>query len=204
MSQSAASTSAEPGRRERKREEARDRMYRAAVELYLDRGFEATTMNDIAERADFARATVFNHFPQKVAFLEEWGRRRRAAVAEALTAAGVADLPAPRQLSRYLHEMALLNTGSRHESVVLMDASVRFGGLLRNPALDVDLSAVVRRGQEQGELRPETDAAQVGALLAAGYFATVLRWISADPAPFELAAALEEMLDIVLRGLVIS
>jgi len=85
-----------------------------------------------------------------------------------------------------------------------MDASVRFGGLLRNPALDVGLSAVVRRGQEEGELRPETDAAQVGALLAAGYFATVLRWISADPAPFELAAALEEMLDIVLRGLVIS
>ncbi len=179
-------------------------MYRAAVELYLDRGFEATTMNDIAERADFARATVFNHFPQKVAFLEEWGSRRRAAVAEALTAAGVADLPATRQLGRYLHEMALLNTGSRHESVVLMDASVRFGGLLRSPALDVDLSAVVRRGQEQGELRPEPDAAQVGALLAAGYFATVLRWISADPEPFELAAALEEMLDIVLRGLVIS
>jgi hypothetical protein len=147
---------------------------------------------------------VFNHFPQKVAFLEEWGRRRRAAVAASLAAAGVADLPATRQLSCYLHEMALLNTGSRHESVVLMDASARFGGLLRSPALDVDLTTVVRRGQEQGELRPEPDAAQVGALLAAGYFATVLRWISADPAPFELLAALEEMLDIVMRGLMIG
>jgi AcrR family transcriptional regulator len=188
-------------RRDRKREEARDSLYRAAVELYVERGFEATTMHDIAERADVARATVFNHFPQKVAFLEEWGRRRREQVATVLAAAHAEDLPAAAQLGRYLQEMARLNTDSRIESVVLMDASVRFGGLLRNPALDVELTAVVHRGQERGELRRDVDPGQVGALLAAGYFAAVLRWIATDPAPFELADELARLLDIVLRGL---
>jgi hypothetical protein len=144
---------------------------------------------------------VFNHYPQKVAFLEEWGRRRRADVARTLAVAHVADLPAADQLGRYLHEMALVNTRSRQESVVLMDASVRFGGLLRDPALGVELAAVVRRGQESGELRAELDAEQVGALLEAGYFAAVLRWISVEPAPFELAGALQHTLDIVLRGI---
>ena len=177
-------------------------MYRAAVELYLERGFEATTMNDIADRADVARATVFNHYPQKVAFLEEWGRRRRALVAETLATADVADLPATEQLGRYLHEMAMLNTRSRRESVVLMDASVRFGGLMRNPALGAQLATVVRSGQERGELRPEPDADQVGALLEAGYFAAVLRWISSEPAPFELVGALQDTLDVVLHGLI--
>lgn len=188
-------------RRDRRREEVRDGLYRAAVELYVERGFEATTMHDIAERADVARATVFNHYPQKVAFLEEWGRRRRGQVAAVLAAAHAEELPAAEQLGRYLQEMGRLNTDSRGETRVLMDASVRFGGLLRNPALDVELTAVVRRGQERGELRPDIDPGQVGALLAAGYFAAVLRWISADPAPFALADELARMLDIVLRGL---
>lgn len=41
-------------------------------------------MDQIAERADVARATVFNHFSQKVGFLEERGARRRARVSEIL------------------------------------------------------------------------------------------------------------------------
>jgi len=49
-------------RRVRRRQEVRRRVYRAAVELFVERGFDATTMDDIAERADVARATVFNHF----------------------------------------------------------------------------------------------------------------------------------------------
>ncbi len=36
-------------------------MFAAAVELFVERGFDATTMDDIADRADVARATVFNY-----------------------------------------------------------------------------------------------------------------------------------------------
>ena len=34
-----------------------------------------------------------------------------------------------------------------------------------------------------------------------GYFSTVLRWISADPEPFSLPEHIDNMLDIVLRGI---
>src|SRR5690606_31984937 len=97
------------GRRERKRQQVRHQLYTAAVELFVAQGYEATTMEQIAESADVARATVFNHFSQKVGFLEEWGARRRACVAAILGQEHAEDLPVGHRLRRYLREMADLN-----------------------------------------------------------------------------------------------
>jgi AcrR family transcriptional regulator len=189
------------GRRERRRLEVRERLYAAAVALFTEQGFTETTMDDIAERADVARATVFNHFPQKIAFVQEWGRHRRARVASILTAERAQDRPVAEQLRRYLAEMATINVTARQESAVLMDAAVRHGGVLREPSLELELAKLIERGQETGEIRPDVDAAHAGAILAIGYFATVLRWISTDPPLFCLPDQLSGMLDIVLRGL---
>jgi AcrR family transcriptional regulator len=191
---------AAPTRRERKRKNVGDRLYEAALALFVDKGFDATTMDEIAERADVARATVFNHYPQKAAFLEEWGRRRRARVAEILVGEHVQDLPGPEQLRHYLREMAELNTGARRETAALMDASLRFGSPLRGPALEVELTDVIRRGQDRGELCPDADPALAGQVLAAGYFATVLRW-AGDEHPFDLTRRLEDLANLVLGGL---
>lgn len=60
---------------------------------------------------------------------------------------------------------------------------------------------MVRRGQESAELRDAVDADQVGTVLGATYFSTVLRWVAVDPAPFDLGDRLEQTLDLVLNGL---
>jgi AcrR family transcriptional regulator len=190
-------------RRERKRREVRDRLYRAAVSLFTEQGFEATTMDAIAERADVARATVFNYFSQKVAFLEEWGLRRRAHVARAMAANDLADHPVTEQLRCYFQELATLNLASRPQTAILMDASWRFGGLLRDPGPGRLLSQIVEAGVRQGEVRPDVDPALAGQILSTAYFSTVLRWIESEPPPFSLTEQLDKMLDIVLRGLLV-
>jgi AcrR family transcriptional regulator len=53
------------GLRERKKEQARRRITDAALRLFGDRGFEAVTVNEIAESAEVAKATLFNYFPTK-------------------------------------------------------------------------------------------------------------------------------------------
>ena len=126
------------GRRERRRLEVRERLFTAAISLFVEQGFTATTMDGIAERADVARATVFYHFPQKISFLEEWGRHRRARVAEILRREQAGDRPVADQLRCYLGEMAKINLNARQESVVLMDAAARHGALFRQPMLDVE------------------------------------------------------------------
>jgi len=56
-------------RRARQRERTRRRILEAALELFCSRGYASTTMDDIADRADIARRTLFNHFPAKQAIL---------------------------------------------------------------------------------------------------------------------------------------
>lgn len=56
---------AEPGLRERKKQETRQRITEAAIELFAERGFEQVPVADIAVAADVSTATVFNYFPAK-------------------------------------------------------------------------------------------------------------------------------------------
>ncbi|MER7170107.1 TetR/AcrR family transcriptional regulator [Streptomyces mesophilus] len=53
----------ELGRRERKKAATRKALSDAALELFLERGFEKVTVAQIAEAADTAVTTLFAHFP---------------------------------------------------------------------------------------------------------------------------------------------
>ena len=56
---------AEPGLRERKKQQTRRRIVDVAIDLFGERGFENVPVAQIARQAEVSEATVFNYFPSK-------------------------------------------------------------------------------------------------------------------------------------------
>jgi AcrR family transcriptional regulator len=64
-----------PGLRARKKQQTRDTIGRVALRLFADRGYDETTLAEIAEAADVAPRTIFAYFDSKedILFSEESG-----------------------------------------------------------------------------------------------------------------------------------
>lgn len=54
-----------PGRRERKKQQTRQHLIETAARLFSERGYDATSVADVAEAADVTKRTFFLHFPTK-------------------------------------------------------------------------------------------------------------------------------------------
>jgi AcrR family transcriptional regulator len=73
--------------------EARQRLERAALELYREHGFDRTTTAEIARRAGVSERTFFHHFPDKREVL--FGGEERLRSLLIATVRAVPDGPAP-------------------------------------------------------------------------------------------------------------
>jgi len=180
-------------------------MLDAAIACILEHGFERTTMDEIAERADVARSTVFNHFPEKEAVLSAYLERRRVLARELLEREADAGLPAEQRLYDVMDLLAQLNERRVDEARTLVLAWQRAGSTTRTePATGQIVGSVIEAGQEAGELRGDCDPYVVGALLLDAYVGVLLRWVGdeGDPEPrFPLREAVREVCRLVIEGL---
>ncbi|WP_410469810.1 TetR/AcrR family transcriptional regulator [Bradyrhizobium sp. 33ap4] len=74
------------GLRARKRQETRERLTKAAMMLFLERSFEATTLDDIVAAADVSRRTFFHYFASKEDVVLAWQEDGTAALIAAVAA----------------------------------------------------------------------------------------------------------------------
>jgi AcrR family transcriptional regulator len=77
------------GLRARKRRQTRQRLADTGLRLFLAQGYEATTLDQIAEAAGVSRRTIFHYFEQKEDILLAW----KSGLGEAIGAAIRAEAP---------------------------------------------------------------------------------------------------------------
>lgn len=178
----------------------RAKLLATALELFAADGYEATTIDRIAEQADVARQTVLNYYPHKQDFLEAWGQQRRDQLLD-LADLGEANESAREQLRRYYAALARINERER-TFTRMVHLSLQHNAVLvhQRPVPEAVLSAI-RRAQERGEFNAAINPWLAAEVLTAVYFDTLSRWLIEAEPPFDLSSRLLDKLDLVLVGL---
>jgi AcrR family transcriptional regulator len=177
----ASHSSATASRRERRGNEIRERLFRASLELFGEKGFAETTVEDITNAADVGKGTFFNYFPSKDHILLAFGEMQLAKLRLAVEEARNTSQPMPEFL-RSLGER-MTQEPARHPDIVrvlllayLSNSQVREAMLdLQDRVLALH-TEMIRLGQERGEIRDDLPAAEIALVFRQTIFGTLLIW----------------------------
>lgn len=200
-------TELELSRRERKKEETKDRIFRCACKLFRDKGFEATTIDDITERADVAKGTFFNYFPRKESVLGYLSEVRMAEAVENAEAILAARKPARVKLLALYADVAAGYEEDRELSwFILMESMQRAFTISEDVhsrwhSLTV---SVIQQGQGTGELRANVDPSRAERVLHSTFLGALFMWLKCpEVADMNLQSELQGRLALVLDGLAV-
>ena len=158
-------------------EETRARIRSVAAELFVERGFQGTTLKDVAERAGVGERTLYDSFGNKLGLLRHtiailaMGDETRVRVADRPEAEGARSMADPRE-ALAAHVKQTTDLMNRAGDLILMGDAL--------PGVDPELERMVIRGTEaayeqslrlterferRGELRPGLDASTAADVL---------------------------------------
>jgi AcrR family transcriptional regulator len=168
-------------RRERHRVQTRDRLYRAALDLFAERGFLETTVKDITESADVGKGTFFNYFPTKEHILAEFGGERMAAVERALATAK----STKGSVLEVIGELAMDSAGQSSLNAALIRAifaahascaPVRAELQKRKHVSRRMLAEMFQIGQQRGEIRSDIPASDLASMIQTIFMGLTMSW----------------------------
>ena len=188
-----------------RREATREQIIAAAAVLFGQRGYAATTIDDLARAANLARATLYYHFGSKEAVVLALAQR---AVAQASRRAAerLADGGSPLEiLSSFLDEVA--ETAERDRLL----ARVYLAEMFKLPRLEAApnqeqpsvrrlLTHLFTAAQQAGQVRRDVEPRELGHLAAFAFLGAQLSWLEADGGP-SLRERTARALALLLDGL---
>ncbi len=182
----AAALAQPPGRRARRKAELRQRLLRAALDLFARQGFFPTTIEQITEAADVAKGTFFNYFPSKEHVLGGFGDGQLARIEAARAEARAGRRPAKKILHRLMH--ALAEQPSRSQALVrsLMVANLSSEAVrkvFRRKLMQGRrrLAEIIAYGQRRGEITRRRRPIELARLFQQVMLGTFLIWAAFPP-----------------------
>ncbi|MEU5952248.1 TetR/AcrR family transcriptional regulator [Streptomyces sp. NPDC047525] len=171
----------------------------ALVELVLERGFTALTVEDITERADVARATFYAHFKDKEGLfarvtsdlLDELGERLRPTVAD--SAVGFTGKPVLEMLrhareERDLYRIVLRGEGDGKPLQMFVDTCARA------------TAEEFRARADRNGVEPRIEADLLARVWVGEQIAVLRWWAEQETPPMPPEEVVRQLLDLALRG----
>ncbi len=191
---------------ERKKEEVKKKIITVAMDLFNKQGFDQTTVDQIAEEADVAKRTIYNHFPVKEAIISEYMQR----TLKEETPAGIhllKKLPDTRSRLITVLRMSLewievefnkdlykIYFSYRMQTIEqsIRDQSLRSG-------FNIVLEHIIGLGQEASEIRKDIPTEVLALQLESIHLILIAAWL-AIPESFSVEERITWNVDLFING----
>jgi AcrR family transcriptional regulator len=163
------------------------------MQLYVERGFEPTTVAEIAKRAGLTERTFFRHFADKREVLFAGAAALQQHLVDALAAAPASATPLAAVAAAL--DAAATTLGRNHaysrqrQAIIVANSDLRERELIKMASLSAALADGLRR---RGV--PEPDASLAAEAGIAVFRVAFERWVS-QPDPADLSQVMRESLD---------
>jgi AcrR family transcriptional regulator len=189
------------GLRERKKQQTREALARAGMELFVERGYDATTLAEIAEAAGVSTRTIFAYFPSKEDILFASFQTMREALVRALAERpdGQDALTTLRDFIVFGHTKSELDR--ELDRIIGSDETLRSHKRARISQLQELLVAAIADDLDAG---PDDFRAQVAAASLTAAFEVLERRGPGSTVSYtneEVAAAIDPVISFVRAGL---
>lgn len=176
----------------------------SAFALFRKHGVEATTVEEICDKADVAKGTFFNYFPRKEAVFgylsEQWVAEAEEKISD-IIGRGAAAWERMRdvflQFATFYEEDREL---SKHLALEWARCQHDPADLVCRRWDEVGMR-VVRELQATGELRADVPPERIHHVLGDIYHGTIMMWLESPEPPFPLRHELRKRLTLAFDGL---
>jgi AcrR family transcriptional regulator len=190
---------------ERRKRQTRDRIFRTALDLFLKRGLDETTVAEIADAADIGKGTFFTYFPTKESVFSEVTLQLTDAMEDALEEARTAGAPIEARLFAFFRPAIAWHASNPVLSRYMLAAFMHDATSLRvdrasQRRLYERLAGELADAQAAGAITRDVELPAAVTAIAGTYFGSLGAWhgVEAQTALTEDFAA---SLRVVLRGL---
>jgi AcrR family transcriptional regulator len=191
-------------RRQRRSAETREKLFRAALDLFANKGFLETTVEDITEAADVGKGTFFNYFPSKDHILLAFGEMQIGKLEAAVDVAREASEPMTVFFQNLVNQMTQepMRNPALIRSILqayLSTTSVRAAMMDMQRRVLGFHTQMFKIGQERGEIRSDLPASEIAQVFRQTIFGTLLIWSLYGDA--SLQARLDAAFNVLWSGL---
>lgn len=178
-------------------------MLEVIVQLFMDRGYDASSLDMIAKRLGLSKSAVYHHFSSKSEMLEIALERALGELERVFDDAEAEEVDAVLQIRRIVREAVLVACERQQYLVLLLrlhgNSEVELRALERRRQLTARLSSIFERAKAEDHLRDDIDP-RLAARLTFGLVNSLVEWYRPD-GPDEPEALADTVLSYVRSGL---
>jgi AcrR family transcriptional regulator len=146
-----------------------DSLLDVAVAVFNERGYDATSMEELAGRLGITKSAIYHHVPSKVELLRLALDRALDALFAVTREAGATAGPAISRLEHVVRGSVRVLAGELPFVTLLLrvrgNSPVEQAALQRRREFDRIVTDLVRAAEDQGDVRPDVDPAVTSRLL---------------------------------------